>query len=84
MGEGTSIPLTIAYFRGSPHRPLFEQVTSKTLGWDDEIDLEAEFAGAMARLHEMKRKQRMAVLHNKSLSALTLEERQELQRMAMP
>ena len=80
----TWIPLTIAHFRNSPHRPLLEQAVSKTLGWDGEIDLEAEFAGAMARLHEMKRKQRMAVLHNKSLSALTLEERQELQRMAMP
>lgn len=84
IGGSTWIPLTIAHFRNSPHRPLLEQAVSKTLGWDGEIDLEAEFAGAMARLHEMKRKQRMAVLHNKSLSALTLEERQELQRMAMP
>lgn len=84
IGGSTSMPLTIAHFRSSPHRPLLEQAVSKTLDWDDEIDLEAEFAGAMARLHEMKRKQRMAVLHSKSLSALTLEERQELQRMAMP
>jgi DNA primase len=74
----------VVYFRDSPHRALLEQAASKTLAWDGEIDLEAEFAGAMARLHEMKRKQRMAVLHNKSLSALTPEERQELQRMAMP
>jgi DNA primase len=79
---GTSIPSAIAYFRDSPHRPLLEQAASKTLTWDGEIDLEAEFAGAMTRLHEMKHKQRMAMLHSKSLSALTPEERQELQRMA--
>lgn len=84
MGGDTSIPLMTIHFRDSPYRALLEQAASKTLGWDGEIDLEAEFAGAMARLHEMKRKQRMAVLHNKSLSTLTPEERQELQRMAMP
>lgn len=82
IGGGTSIPSTIAYFRSSPHRVLLEQAASKTLTWDSEIDLEAEFTGAMTRLHEMKRKQRMAMLHSKSLSALTPEERQELQRMA--
>jgi DNA primase len=82
IGGGTSIPSTIAYFRDSPHRPLLEQAASKTLTWDSEIDLEAEFAGAMIRLREMKHKQRMAMLHSKSLSTLTPEERQELQRMA--
>jgi DNA primase len=46
------------------------------------MDLEAEFTGAMARLREMRHKQRMSMLHAKALSALTPEEKQELQRTA--
>ncbi len=62
---------------------MLEKAESETLTWDSDIDLEAEFAGAMARLRDMKRKQRMTSLHNKSLSALTPEEKQELQRLAV-
>jgi DNA primase len=51
--------------------------------WDSDIDLEAEFAGALTLLREIKRKQRMTRLHNKSLNALTPEEKQELQRLAI-
>ncbi|SEO79485.1 DNA primase [Nitrosovibrio sp. Nv6] len=83
IGGNTAIPSAIAYFHDSPHRVLMEKAESQTLAWDSGIDLEAEFAGAMTRLREMKRKQRMAALHSKSLSALTPEEKQELQRMAV-
>lgn len=83
IGENTAIPSPTAYFHDSPHRVLLEKAESQTLAWDSGIDLEAEFAGAMARLREMKHKQRMAILHNKPLSALTPEEKQELQRMAV-
>jgi DNA primase len=81
--ENTAIPSAIAYFRDSPHRVALEKAESETLTWDSDIDLEAEFAGAMARLRDMKRKQRMTSLQNKSLSALTPEEKQELQRLAV-
>ena len=80
--KGAAMPSVIAYFSGSSHRVLLEKAGSKTLGWDSGIDLEAEFTGAMARLSEMQRKQRLSILHGKSLSALTPEEKQELQRMA--
>jgi DNA primase len=83
IGGNTAIPSAIAYFHDSSHRVLLEKAESNTLTWDSEIDLEAEFSGAMARLREMKRKERMATLHNKSLSTLTPEEKQELQRMAL-
>ena len=83
VGGNTAIPSAIAYFHDSSHRVLLEKAESNTLTWDSEIDLEAEFSGAMARLREMKRKERMATLHNKSLSTLTPEEKQELQRMAL-
>ncbi|SEL43381.1 DNA primase [Nitrosovibrio tenuis] len=81
--ENTAIPSAIAYFHESPHGILLQKAESETLTWDSDIDLEAEFSGAMARLRDMKRKQRMTNLQNKSLSALTPEEKQELQRLAV-
>lgn len=81
VGTNAAMSLAIAYFKDSPYRALLEQAGSRTLAWDDEIDLEAEFSGAMTRLWEAKHKQRMTVLQNKPLNTLTAEERQELQRM---
>ena len=84
VGKNTAIPSAITYFHDSPHRVLLQKAESETLTWDGNIDLEAEFAGALARLREMKRKQRMTRLHSRSLSTLTPEEKQELQRLAVP
>ena len=83
IGENTAIPSAITYFHNSPHRELLEKAESATLSWDNEIDLEAEFNGAFARLQEMQRKQRMTKLQNKSLSILTSDEKKELQRLAV-
>jgi len=83
IGENTAIPSAITYFHNSPHRELLEKAESATLSWDDEIDLEAEFNGALARLQEMQCKQRMTKLQNKSLSILTSDEKKELQRLAV-
>ena len=83
IGENTAIPSAITYFHNSPHRELLEKAQSATLSWDNEIDLEAEFNGALARLQEMKCKQRMTKLQNKSLSILTSDEKKELQRLAV-
>ena len=83
IGENTAIPSAITYFYNSPHRELLEKAQSATLSWDNEIDLEAEFNGALARLQEMKCKQRMTKLQNKSLSILTSDEKKELQRLAV-
>jgi len=83
IGENTAIPSAITYFHNSPHRELLEKAESATLSWDNEIDLEAEFNGALARLQEMQRKQRMTKLQNKSLSILTSDEKKELQRLAV-
>jgi DNA primase len=77
------IPSAITYFQGSPHRMLLQKAQSETLAWDANIDVEAEFAGAMTQLRNRKRKQRMTKLHSKSLSMLTHEEKQELQRLAL-
>jgi DNA primase len=83
IGENTAIPSAITYFQDSPHRALLQKAESETLMWDSDIQLEAEFAGALARLREMKRKQGMTRLRSKSLSVLTPEEKQELQRLAV-
>lgn len=83
VAENTAIPLAITYFYNSPHRPFLEKAESATLSWDKAIDLEAEFVGALTRLQETRRKQRMTELQNKSLSSLTSDEKQELQQLAV-
>jgi len=83
VGENTAIPSAITYFYNSTHRELLEKAESATLSWDNGIDLDAEFNGALARLQEIQRKQRMTELQNKSLSILTSDEKQELQRLAV-
>ena len=83
VGENTAIPSVITYFHNSTHRELLEKAESATLTWDNGIDLDAEFNGALARLQEIQRKQRMTELQNKSLSILTSDEKQELQRLAV-
>ena len=83
VGENTAIPSAITYFHNSFHRELLEKAESATLSWDNTIDIEAEFNGALRRLQEMQRKKRMTELQNKSLSILTSDEKQELQKLAV-
>lgn len=73
----------MVYFQDSPYLGLLESIESETLEWDNTIDLEAEFSGALIRIQEIHRKKRMVELHSKSLNALTVEEKQELRRLAM-
>ncbi len=79
----TSIPSAITYFHDSPYCALLEKAGSATLVWDKDIDLEAEFTGALVLLQEIQRKQRMAELHSRSLSTLTFEEKYELQQLTI-
>jgi len=81
LAESTSmiVPAVNAYFAASPHRAHFEKAASETFSWDEGIDLDAEFSGALSRLEEMRYKERMTLLRNKSLGELTQEERRELQ-----
>ncbi|MCH9639761.1 MAG: DNA primase [Betaproteobacteria bacterium] len=73
----------LIYLQDSPHRALLESVESETLEWDESIDLEAEFSGALMNLQEMQRKKRMTELHSKSLNMLTEEEKEELKRLVI-
>ena len=81
--DDTSGSSIMVYFQDNPHRRVLEVIESETLEWDNAIDLEAEFSGALMRIQEMQRKRRMAELHSKSLNTLTVEEKQELKRLAM-
>lgn len=45
--NGASSSSIVTYFRDSPYRGLLEKFESETLEWDDTIDLEAEFSGAL-------------------------------------
>ncbi len=81
--ESETTASILIYLQDSPYRTLLESVESETLEWDESIDLEAEFSGALMKLQELQRKKQMTELQNKSLSMLTDEEKQELKRLAM-
>lgn len=83
IADNTVESSIMVYFQDSPYLGLLESIESETIEWDNTIDLEAEFSGALMRIHEMHRKKRMVELHSKSLNALTLEEKQELKRLSM-
>lgn len=72
----------LAHLQDNPYRALLETIESETLKWDNAIDLDAEFSGALEKLLQTHRKKRIAELYNKPLQALTDEEKRELQRLA--
>lgn len=78
-----SAPSILVYLSDNPYKALLESIESEILEWSDTIDLEAEFLGALEKLQQAHRKQRMTELHSKSLDKLTDEEKRELQRLAM-
>ncbi|UJP04612.1 MAG: DNA primase [Nitrosomonas sp.] len=72
----------LAHLQESPYRTLLENIESETLKWDDAIDLEAEFSGALEKLQQTQRKKRIAELYSKPLNLLTEEEKRELQQLS--
>ncbi|SFI78443.1 DNA primase [Nitrosomonas sp. Nm34] len=70
-----------AYFCDNPCYELLETIEKEISMWGEGVDIDAEFAGILLRLREMRRKQRMAVLHSKPLNLLTSEEKRELQQL---
>lgn len=72
----------LAHLQDNPYRTLLEEIESETLKWDNTIDLEAEFSGALEKLQQAQRKKRIAELYNKPLNMLTDAEKRELQQLA--
>ena len=81
--SGTSAVPLLSYFQDSPVRTMLEKLESETLAWSDDLDIEAEFFGALKKIQDQQRKRRMTELHSKPLNLLTEEEKRELQRLSM-
>jgi DNA primase len=64
-------------------RGLLEKISQDIYVQNPGWDIEAEFTGAMARLHEIKRKSRITELHNRPLASLTSEEKKELRQLIL-
>ena len=70
------------YFSETIHAEELNKTTELKLGWETEIDLEAEFLGLLSRIKDIQRKERMTVLQNKPLNLLTEQEKREPQQLA--
>ncbi len=77
------ISTVAVYLQDSSYRTLLENIESETLKWNDTIDLEKEFLGALEILQQAQRKKRITELYSKSLNMLTDDEKRELQKLAM-
>ncbi len=71
------------HFQETPSKTLLETIESETIEWNNDLDLDAEFNGALKMLADIQRKKRMTELHSKPLNLLTEEEKKELRRLAM-
>ena len=80
--ETQQIPETLLHFSETTHAEELNKTTELKLGWENEIDLEAEFLGLLSRIKDIQRKERMTVLQNKPLNLLTEQEKKELQQLA--
>ncbi|TXI19178.1 MAG: DNA primase [Nitrosomonas sp.] len=78
-----SAPSILTFLQGNSHRTLLENIESEILEWNNTIDFEAEFLGALEKIQLIHRNRRMNELRSKSLSKLTEEEKRELQKLAM-
>lgn len=81
--NSVSTPSILTFLQDNPHRTLLENIESEILEWNDTIDFEAEFLGALEKIQLIHRNKRMNELRNKSLSKLTEDEKKELQKLAM-
>ena len=81
--ESKSAPSILAYLKDNPYRGFLESIEGEAMEWVNRIDLEAEFLGALEKLQQIQRKERMTQLHSKPLAKLTHEEKRELQRLSM-
>lgn len=80
--ETQQTPETLLHFSETTHAEELNKTTELKLGWENEIDLEAEFLGLLSRIKDIQRKERMTVLQNKPLNLLTEQEKKELQQLA--
>ena len=77
--DETSTAAMIQHFQGTAHEAALTAAQAEIMQWGEEFNVAAEFAGALARLHEDSRKAELEVLHakmrGKDLKALNEQER---------
>lgn len=72
----------LEHFRDTPHERLLKDVSGEILGWDEDFEVEAEFAGALDRLRSQNLARRVGELLAKAGSeGLTMDEKTEFQTL---
>ena len=83
LAAESTLVAALQYFDHSPHCTLLEGIAQDMFIREADWDIEAEFAGGVARLKDAQRRSRMAELHSRPLASLTPEEKKELQRLIL-
>lgn len=71
----------VEHFRETGHGPLLYQIEQEVLQWGEDFAVKQEFQGALDQVGALLRHEKIDALRQKGLGALTLEERQMLQRL---
>jgi len=70
-------PTLTQLFQGTAHERILAAAQADMLGWGEDFDVAAEFAGIINRLNEGQRRQQCQLLEAKGLSNLTAPEREQ-------
>ncbi len=73
--DETSTAAMIQHFQGTAYEGALAQAQGDVLQWGDDFNVEAEFAGTIAKLHAESRKAELEVLHARGLNSLNEQER---------
>ncbi len=63
--DETSTAAMIQHFQGAAHEAAFAAAQADVMHWGEEFDVNAEFAGALSKLHEEMRRAELDILHAK-------------------
>jgi DNA primase len=82
LSDKVLVAVVSDHFRGSPHEAVLKEVASEIIDAGmDGLDTEADLAGAVNQIKELRRKARGKELSEKPLANLSADERSELQRL---
>jgi DNA primase len=82
LSDKVLVAVVSDHFRGSPHETVLKEAASEIIDVKmDELDTEADLAGAVNQIKELRRKARGKELSEKPLASLSADERSELQRL---
>jgi DNA primase len=74
--DETTTAAMIQHFQGTAHEAAFVAAQADIMQWGEEFDVNAEFAGALSKLHEESRRAELEMMHAKGgLKSLDEQER---------